>query len=72
MATHARIKFTQDSVIKIVSIDKIKELKKKFPKDLTDFNKKQLYTSFWSDDKNPKEVELSVQIADLHGKSILL
>ena len=69
--THAKVKFHQDKSIKIVPIDKILEFRDAKPVDTNAFDSRVLYTCLWSDEKNPEEIELAVQISDLSGNLVI-
>ncbi|OXU18738.1 hypothetical protein TSAR_009705 [Trichomalopsis sarcophagae] len=63
--THARVKYLTDEYVEIIPIDNIIEFENNKPKHKKDFDPKKVYKAKYQDEKNPKELILKVQIADL-------
>ena len=66
-AFYAKVKFLDDNDVRVVPTKKIVEYQIKNPSNIEDFDKKKIYTCMWSDDKNPEEIELPIQISHLAG-----
>ena len=66
--TSARIRYLDDNKVDCIPIEKIKEFRINKPRNLLDFDKKKVYRAEYEDAKNPEQLLLRVQIADLACK----